>query len=127
MGDPEKSRREDDPPRPREGQTEETARASRGDRPAAVSPDRVREALRGVIDPELGLDVVTMGLIYDIEVDGTAVRIRHTLTTPGCPMEGVLEEGIAVAAREVPGVETVETEIVWEPRWHPGMIADDAW
>lgn len=88
---------------------------------------RVRAALRDVIDPEVGLDVVTMGLVYGIEVEGASVRIRHTLTTPGCPMGDVLEEGIAEAARSVPGVEEVETELVWEPRWDPGMIDDDAW
>lgn len=89
--------------------------------------ERVRDALREVIDPEVGLDVVTMGLVYGIDVEGSSVRVRHTLTTPGCPMEGVLEEGIADAARSVPGVEEAETEVVWEPRWHPGMIDDDAW
>lgn len=102
----------------------------------AVAPDcdpgeersgRIREALRGVIDPEVGLDVVTMGLVYQIDVEGSTARIRHTLTTPGCPMEGVLRRGIAEAARSVPGVDEVETTVVWEPRWHPGMIEDDAW
>lgn len=87
----------------------------------------VREALRGVIDPEIGLDVVTMGLIYGIVVEGSTVRIRHTLTTRGCPMEGVLRRGIAEAARSVAGVEEVQTEVVWEPPWHAGMIADDPW
>lgn len=93
----------------------------------AASPGSVREALRGVIDPEVGLDVVTMGLVYGIEVEGSAVRIRHTLTTPGCPMAGILVRGIEHAAASVPGVEEVHTELVWEPRWHPGMIdeADD--
>lgn len=90
----------------------------------ALSPGRVREALRGVIDPEVGLDVVTMGLVYGIEVEGAAVRIRHTLTTPGCPMASILVRGIEQAAASVPGVEEVRTELVWEPRWHPGMIDD---
>lgn len=90
----------------------------------AVSPDRVRDALRAVIDPEVGLDVVTMGLVYGVEVEGSAVRIRHTLTTPGCPMASILVRGIESAAASVPGVEEVRTELVWEPRWHPGMIDD---
>lgn len=90
-------------------------------------PDRIREALRGVVDPEVGLDVVTMGLIYGLEVVGPRVRIRHTLTTPGCPMGDLLRRGIVEAARSVPGVEEVEAELVWEPRWHPGMIGEDAW
>ena len=90
-------------------------------------PERVREALRGVVDPEVGLDVVTMGLVYGVAVEGSTALVRHTLTTPGCPMESVLTRGIEDAARSVEGVERVETELVWEPRWHPGMIADDAW
>lgn len=97
-----------------------------GDRPGS-GPERVRAALRSVVDPEVGLDVVTMGLVYGIAVEGSTVRVRHTLTTPGCPMEAVLTRGIEEAARSVPGVERVETEVVWEPPWHPGRIADDAW
>lgn len=98
-----------------------------GEEAAGTRRGRIREALREVVDPEVGLDVVTMGLIYGIELEGPSVRIRHTLTTPGCPMGGVLTKGIAEAARSVPGVEEVETELVWEPRWDPGMIDDDAW
>lgn len=111
-----------------------TGRSSAGDgtpggRGAVPGPgaEAVREALRGVIDPEVGLDVVTMGLIYGIAVEGSTARVRHTLTTPGCPMADLLGRAIAAAAREVPGVEEVETEVVWEPPWHPGMIAEDAW
>lgn len=88
---------------------------------------RVMEALRGVVDPEVGLDVVTLGLIYEVDATGDGVHIRYTLTTRGCPMGGVLEEGIVAAARGVEGVREVETELVWEPGWNPGMIEDDAW
>lgn len=87
--------------------------------------DRIRAALRQVVDPEVGLDVVTMGLIYGVDVEDGSVRIRHTLTTEGCPMETVITRGIEYAARQVPGVETVKTELVWEPRWHPGMMEED--
>lgn len=97
------------------------------DRDRETRPERIREALRRVIDPEVGLDVVTMGLVYRIDVEGSTARVRHTLTTPGCPMEGVLRRGIAEAACSVPGIEEAETTVVWEPRWHPGMIDDDAW
>lgn len=98
-----------------------------GDRaPAGGSPDAgtVREALRSVIDPEVGLDVVTMGLIYDVDVEGGRVRIRYALTTEGCPMADVIRDGIAHAARRVPGVDEVETELVREPAWHPGMMEE---
>lgn len=92
-----------------------------------VDPADVRRALRSVVDPEVGLDVVALGLIYDIRVDAGRVVVRHTLTTRGCPMERVIRHGIAAAASRVSGVDRVETELVWEPEWNPGMIEDDAW
>ena len=98
-----------------------------GGNPGVVDPAEVRRALRSVVDPEIGLDVVTLGLIYEIRVDGDRVVVRHTLTTRGCPMERVIRHGIVAAASRVFGVGRVETELVWEPEWHPGMIDDDAW
>lgn len=88
---------------------------------------RIWDALGEVIDPELGLDVVTLGLVYDVERDGERVLVTHTLTTRGCPMEKHISRGIREAARSVEGVDRVETLVTWEPSWHPGMIADDAW
>lgn len=96
--------------------------------PVSGSPEAaVRDALGGVVDPELGLDVVSLGLIYGIEQAGETVRVVHTLTTPGCPMESHITRGIREAAGSVEGIAEVETELVWEPRWHPEMIDDDAW
>lgn len=84
-------------------------------------------ALGTVIDPELGLDVVTLGLVYGVEVDdGTVARITYTLTTPGCPMERVITDGVRNAALAVEGIARVDTHIVWDPAWHPGMIAPNA-
>jgi metal-sulfur cluster biosynthetic enzyme len=86
----------------------------------------VREALRGVVDPELGYDVVGLGLIYGIRVEGGRVEIVMTMTTPGCPAEAYLIEEVAEAARSVPGVEEVEVRVVWSPPWSPEMMDDDA-
>ena len=84
-------------------------------------------ALRTVIDPELGLDVVTLGLIYDVEtVDGVA-RVTHTLTTPGCPMERIIGDGIRDAVMGVDGIGRVDRQVVWDPAWHAGMIVRGAW
>lgn len=83
-------------------------------------------ALATVIDPELGLDIVTLGLVYGVEVDGPIARITHTLTTPGCPMERVITDGIHSAVAAVAGIERVETHVIWDPAWHPGMIAPGA-
>jgi metal-sulfur cluster biosynthetic enzyme len=84
-------------------------------------------ALTTVIDPELGLDVVTLGLVYGAEVRGAVASVTYTLTTPGCPMERIISDGIHGAALAVDGIERVDTRLVWEPAWHSGMIAPDAW
>lgn len=84
-------------------------------------------ALSLVIDPELGLDIVTLGLVYDVGIIDDVVRITHTLTTPGCPMERVITQGIREATSAVEGIIGVETRLVWDPAWHPGMIAPGAW
>ena len=84
--------------------------------------DRIRDALRVVIDPELGHNIVDLGFIYDITVMNGAARITMTATTPGCPAAGFLKEGAADSALRVSGVDSVEVVMTFEPPSTPSLI-----
>jgi len=86
----------------------------------------VRDALRAVIDPELGHNIVDLGLVYDITVLDGVAHITMTATTPGCPVAGFLKEGVACSAWQVPGIRSVEVVMTFDPPWTPSMIAQDA-
>ena len=88
--------------------------------------DEVVEALREVEDPELGMDIVELGLMYDVEVEGPRVKVIHSLTSIGCPAGPMIQEGIHDAAASVPGVEEVEVELTWDPPWTPDRMSEDA-
>lgn len=91
--------------------------------------DAVRAALHQVYDPEIGLDILTMGLIYRLEAGLEKVLIDMTLTTPGCPVSDSLpEEARQAAARALDpgGDDRVNLEVVWDPPWNPEMIDDEA-
>ncbi len=91
----------------------------------AIQEDVV-EALRQVEDPELGMDIVELGLLGEVEVDGTKVKVTYTLTSMGCPAGAMIQEDIDRVTRSVPGVEEVETELTFEPPWTPDRMSDDA-
>jgi metal-sulfur cluster biosynthetic enzyme len=86
----------------------------------------VTEALRDVIDPELGLDFVELGLIYDVEVEGGTVRITYTLTSPGCPIGPQVSEQIEEFVGELEGVEEVQPTMTFSPPWTPERMSEDA-
>jgi metal-sulfur cluster biosynthetic enzyme len=87
-----------------------------------LETESVRKALRQVKDPEVGFNIVDLGLVYTIDVTEADVRIEMTLTSPGCPVGGqILAEADAVV-REVEGVKNVSVELVWEPFWSPEKI-----
>ena len=92
----------------------------------APTEDDVMEALSNVIDPELGLDFVELGLIYGVEVAEGNVRVTFTLTTPGCPIGPQVNEQIEEFVGELDGVKTVESEMVFTPPWSPEMMSEDA-
>lgn len=104
-----------------------TNAAGATDEPAAgrIDPDDVWSALRTVVDPEIGLDIVSLGLVYDVRIEGASVAVAMTLTTPGCPLEHAMRDGVIAAVGAVRGVEAVDVRIVWEPRWDPSMIAPE--
>jgi metal-sulfur cluster biosynthetic enzyme len=92
-----------------------------------VTVDEVNDALREVIDPELGLDFVELGLVYGVEIDATgAVKVTYTLTTPGCPIGPQVEEQIREYVGEIDGVSAVESELVFTPPWSPELMSEDA-
>ena len=88
--------------------------------------DAVRTALTAVEDPELGLDIVTLGLVYEVDVTGARARVTYTLTSMGCPLAPVIEQGIVDAALAVDGIERVDTELVFDPPWSPDRMTEDA-
>jgi metal-sulfur cluster biosynthetic enzyme len=88
--------------------------------------DEVMEALSNVIDPELGLDFVELGLIYGVEIEGGGVKVTFTLTTPGCPIGPQVTEQIEEFVGELEGVRTVECEMVFTPPWSPERMSEDA-
>ena len=92
-----------------------------------LRPELVRRMLRTVIDPELGVNIVDLGLLYDIAVDdGGNVAIAMTLTTPGCPLGGFLDDQIRMCLTALPQVREVRVELVWEPPWEPQAMSDVA-
>jgi metal-sulfur cluster biosynthetic enzyme len=88
--------------------------------------EQVVDALRGVEDPELGMDIVELGLLYDVEVEGPKVKVIHTLTSMGCPVGPMIQENIDQIARSMPDVEDVEVELTWDPPWSPEKMSEDA-
>jgi len=89
-----------------------------------LSTDTIRQALRQVKDPELDMNIVDLGLVYDVEIDdgGSLVRITMTLTSPGCPAGPMITNDIYKVVRAIDGVKDVDIDIVWEPYWTPDRI-----
>jgi metal-sulfur cluster biosynthetic enzyme len=94
--------------------------------PAQVDAEAVMEALANVIDPELGLDFVELGLIYDVSIDGGNVDVTFTLTTPACPIGPQVTEQIQEFVGEVEGVEDINATMVFTPPWTPDKMSEDA-
>ena len=86
----------------------------------------VREALRQVEDPELGMDIVDLGLLYDVDISGPQVKVTYSLTSMGCPAGPLIEQDIARVVQDLPDVEAVDMELTFDPPWTPDKMSDDA-
>ncbi len=92
-----------------------------------ISESDILNALRGVYDPEVGVNIVDLGLVYGIEVNGAEVRAVMTMTTPACPMHSFLtEEAREAVLCQFEEIEKVNVELVWDPPWSPKMISERA-
>ena len=92
----------------------------------ASDPDAVLQALGEVLDPELALGVIDLGLVYDVRIAGGAVAIEMTLTTPGCPLHGSIAGAVEASLMRVEGVASVDVSVVWDPPWTAAAMSDRA-
>ena len=118
MSDP---TRRDDGPAP-EASAPERAHAESPAAEPPPTPDQVKLALRKVKDPELNLNIIDLGLVYDIRVDGADVEVDMTLTSPGCPAGPQIMTDVERALRAMPGVDDVGINLIWTPFWTPDRI-----
>lgn len=88
--------------------------------------EAITKQLRTVIDPEVNLNIVDMGLVYGVTVSGPTITVDMTLTTPGCPMRSYMENSVVEALSDFDGIEIVDVNIVWDPVWTPDKIDKDA-
>ena len=89
-----------------------------------ITEAAILETLRLVIDPELGCNIVDLGLVYSVSITGQKVAVVMTLTTPGCPMHESIRWGAKNALLNLAGVAEAEVEVVWNPPWHPSMMTE---
>jgi metal-sulfur cluster biosynthetic enzyme len=91
-----------------------------------ASVEELRDVLNTVEDPELGMGIVDLGLVYDVELEGSKAKVTYTLTSMGCPVGPYIAEQIHDVTQAVEGVEDVEAELVWTPPWSPERMSEDA-
>ncbi len=92
-----------------------------------MTPDKVTRVLHGVNDPELGINIVDLGLVYSVAVDDDAISVDMTMTTPACPMSAhLVDEATTILRDHFPHARAVSVNLVWEPAWHPERMTETA-
>jgi metal-sulfur cluster biosynthetic enzyme len=90
--------------------------------PVPLTETAILDTLRQVIDPELGCNIVDLGLIYSVGINASTISVTMTLTTQGCPMHESIRWGVQEALLNLEGVSNAQVEVVWDPPWHPSMM-----
>lgn len=106
-------------------ESEQDATRAGGDAPVP-SPELVIEAIRPVVDPEIGISIVDLGLVYDVRVEDGVAHVTYTLTTMGCPVGPLIEHQIKEMLSAVPGLGGVELHLVFSPPWSPEQMTEEA-
>ena len=88
--------------------------------------EKVRNSLRKVLDPELHINIVDLGLVYDVREEGGVAEVEMTLTSPGCPLASVIDKDVKEVVMKIPGIKKVTLELVWDPPWTSEMMSDEA-
>ena len=91
-----------------------------------VTPEEIVDALKAVYDPEIGINIVDLGLVYEVDLNGGTVHVDYALTTMGCPIGPLIEQQMQQVLSNVPGVTAVEAEMVLRPAWSPEMMSEEA-
>lgn len=92
----------------------------------AITEDQVYQALRDCYDPEIPVNIVDLGLVYEVKIIDDWVGIKMTLTAPGCPAHSWISQNVRQRIMHVPGVKDVDVRIVWEPQWNPSRMSEEA-
>lgn len=91
-----------------------------------ISQDEVIGKLRECLDPELGINIIDLGLVYGVNIDGSRIHVLMTLTTPGCPLDSYFTKDITIKLKTLKGISDVSVELTFEPPWSPTKMEDSA-
>ncbi len=92
-----------------------------------ITEEKVMQSLRAVVDPELGISIVDLGLVYYVDIQPERILVEITMTTPNCPLHAVItRDAEQVLQSDFPEIKTVQIELVWQPIWNPGMMSKSA-